>query len=73
MKKIVSQKDNETIPKHFDIHAGQEVNNFIQEKIEEQNFAMTSIDEEHFCFGGDFEIFLMSMIYKMQTTVLKID
>ena len=36
---------------------------------------MTSaeMNKEHFCFGGDFEIFLMSMIYKMQIIFLKND
>ena len=46
----------------FDIHADQEVNDFIKEKIEEWDFEIASIEVmEHYCFCGDFEIFLVSM------------
>ena len=29
------------------------------------------MNKEHFLFGGDFEIFLMSIIYKRQIIVIK--
>ena len=35
--------------------------------------ASTKMNNEHYCFGGDFEILLMSIIYKMQIVVLKND
>ena len=35
--------------------------------------ASTEMNKEHICFGGDFEIRLMSIIYKMQIIVLKND
>ena len=34
---------------------------------------LTEMNKEHFCFGGDFETFLTSMIYKIQINVLKND
>ena len=43
----------------FDTYVDKEANNFIKEKIEEQNFAIasTEMNKEHNCFGGDYEIF----------------
>ena len=35
--------------------------------------ASTEMNKENYCFGGDFEIFSLSMIYKMQIIVLKND
>ena len=57
------------------MYADQEVKYCIKEKIDEWDFVMASMgmNKEHFCFGGDFEIFLMRIIYKMQIIVLKND
>ena len=35
LKELISQKDNEMLLNIFDIYAGQEVNDFIKEQIEE--------------------------------------
>ena len=35
--------------------------------------ASTEMNKENYCFGGDFEIFSLSMIFKMQIIVLKND
>ena len=35
--------------------------------------ASTAMNKKHFHFGSDFKIFLMSMIFKMQITILKND
>ena len=60
LKQFISQKDNDIF---FDIYTDPEVN-FIKGKIEEWDFATASMKmkQDHYCFGGDFEIFLMSMI-----------
>ena len=59
--------------KKFGMYANQKVDDFIKEKIEEWDFVMVSIEMNniHFRFGGDFEMFLMSIIYKRQIVVLK--
>ena len=51
----------------LDIDADWEIDDFMKEKIEEWDFVMasTEMNQEHFCLGGDFKIFLMSIIYKM--------
>ena len=75
LKQFISQKDSDFLKFFLHIYANQEVNDFIKEKIDEWDFAMalTEINKEHFRFGGDFEIFLMGTIYKMQIIVLKND
>ena len=75
VKDLITEKDNEMLQKVFDIYVDQEVNDFIKKKIVEWDFAMTSYEMNKKCyhFGGDFEICLMSMIYKMQIIVIKND
>ena len=68
LKALISQKDNEMLQNIFDIYADQEGNDFIKEKIEEWDFIITCA-----FFGGDFEIFLMNMIYKMQIIINRSD
>ena len=57
------------------MYADQAVNDFTTETKEEWDFTMTSseMNKKHFFVGGDFEIFLMSMIYKMKIIVLQSD
>ena len=72
LKQFISQKDN-ALFQFFGIYADLEVDEFIKEKIEEWEFVMTltEINKEHKLFGGNFKIFLMSIIYKMQIIVLQ--
>ena len=53
--------------KNFSLYATQDVDEFIKEKVEQWDFAMTltEMNKEHELFGGDFEILFMSIIYKM--------
>ena len=72
LKQFISQKDN-ALFQFFGIYADLEVDEFIKEKIEDWEFVMTltEINKEHKRFGGNFKIFLMSIIYKMQIIVLQ--
>ena len=49
--------------------------NFIKEKIDEWDFVMTltEMNKEHELFGGNFEILLMSIIYKMIINIFQND
>ena len=55
----------------FDIHEDKEVHDFIRENVEDWDCAMasTKMTKEHYGFGGDFDILLMRMIYKMHISV----
>ena len=61
--------------KAIDIKTDQEVNDYIKGKIKEWDFGMesTEMNKEYYYFGGDFEVFLMSIIYKVQIIILKND
>ena len=72
LKQFISQKDSDLLKK-IAIFVDQKVNEFIKKKIDEWDFVMVSMEmnKEHFHFGVVFEIFLVSMIYKMQINVPK--
>ena len=75
LKQIISQKDNALLQKILNFYATQGVDEFIKEKIEEWDFAMilTEMNKKHELFGGDFEILLMSIIYKMPIIIFQND
>ena len=56
-------------------NATQGVKEFIEEKIDESDFAMTltEMNKKHTLFGSDFRLFLMSIIYKMPIIIFQND
>ena len=50
LKEIITERETEMLRYVFDIHASQEVNNFMKQKIEEWDFAMasTEMDKKHY-------------------------
>ena len=74
LKQFISQKNSNLLQKHFGSYAKQEVDDFIKEKIEELDFAMTLMEmkKEHFGYGGNSKYFNKHH-QKMQIIILKND
>ena len=75
LKQFTSQKDNALLEKIFGFYTTEEFDESIKEKIVEWDFAMTmtEMNKEHKLFGGDFEILLMSINYKMPIIIFQND
>ena len=75
MKQFISQNDNAILQKTLNFYTTQEVDEFIKEKIEERDFAMTltEMNKEYELFGSDFEILLVSIMYKMPIIIFQND
>ena len=73
-KPFISQKDNTLLKKILNFYATQRVDEFIKENKIEWDFAMTltEMNKEHYLFGGDFKILLMSIIYNMPIIIFMI-
>ena len=73
LKELIFERDNDTLRKDFDIHIEKKVSKFIESKKEEKDLAMvlTKMNKKHDHFSDDFEVFFMSMLYKILIIILQ--